>query len=314
MTSLIGPLIGAGASIGAGLFGSSQADKAKKAGKKAAKQQIQLGKDQQAQAETQYGTDIATQGRVLAEQNRLLAAGRSREAAQLAAAHGEIGAEFAPYTDYGRASLAAREGLYGESPEAAQGFIDRFHASPTYQLNYNSMVDEGRQAIEASRAAAGGLNSGRLLTGVSENAGDVSNRLLGQYTSNIDTGVGWGLDATGRLVDAQGRLVPLGLQSSQYATTGGTQAQGAYGQQTATLGQNRLLNAQAARGAIGQGYANKAANAAAAAAGKTAAWNTAAQGVAQAYGSSPYGNMYTYGSGGTKPPGGPTNIIPAGYT
>jgi hypothetical protein len=315
MTGFLGPLIGAGASIGAGIFGSSQADQAKKSGKKAAQQQIKLSKEQLAASEGQYTTDLATQQKVLdaqlaatgqtkAEQNRLYAAGLAREQAMINAERQRAATEFAPYTDYGRESLAARQGLYGESPEAAQGFIDRFHASPTYALNYESMKDEAQKAAARQARAGSGMNQGAVDLALGQRAADVSNRLLGQYVGDINQGVNWGLDAAGRLVDAEGRLVGLGMQSSQYATSGGAQAaqnyanavradQGAYGTNTMQLGQNRLANVGAARGGIGQGYANKAANAAAAAAGKTAAWNTAAQGVGQAFGAgSQQGNFY----------------------
>ena len=338
MTGIIGPLVGAGASIAAGLFGSDAAKKAGKTGKKMAKKQEALAKEQLAAVDPQYQQDLATQKGALdaqlaaastskAETNRLLAANQARENAMLAAERGRAEAEFSPYTDYGKASLAARAGLYGESPEAAAGFIDRFQASPTYQLNYRSMVDEGAKALERSRAAAGGLNTGRTLTGLSENAGTVSNRLLGQYVGDINQGVNWGLDAAGRLVDAQGRILNAGLASTQFYSGAGANAaqnyanavradQGAYAINTAQLGQNRLNNLGSARGAQAQAYANRAAAAAGQAAGQTAAWNSAAQGVGQAFGNSQYFNPgNTYGQQGQNPYAtrGPTNIVPPGY-
>ena len=219
---------------------------------------------------------------------------------------GQAEEAYRPYMDYGEESLAARRGLYGGP--GSDEFIANFLDSPAYRLNYRSMVDEGADAIKASGAARGGLNTGRVLTGISENAGDVSNRLLNQQVGYMDTGIGVGLNAAGQLVDAQGRLISEGLDASQFATAGGANAakyqadalradQGAYAINTAQLGQNRLNNLSTGYGAQSTAYGNKAQAIAGGAAGSAQAWNSAIQnGISAVNNAGPWGSM---GGGGT---------------
>lgn len=337
--SFLGPLIGAGASIIGGIIGSKQASKAGKAGKKAAKQQIALGQDFTSKVDPQYTADMARQKAVLDSQlaaakaartgqNRLLSQGQAKAEAQIAQGRSDLGV-WNPYMGAGKDALAARAGLYGESPEAAAGFIDRFKTSPLYQLNYDSMIEEGEKGVNRGYAAAGGLNSGAILKALQTNATNVTNRLLPQYVSDIDRGVGYGLQGTQGYSDASGRLLGYGLDSNKFYAGAGvdvlgrerdaiTGAQSAYGTNTAQLGQNRLSNLGVGYGAQSQGYANKAAAAAGKAAGITNAWGNAAQGVSQAFGSGfgsqPAGGSSPAYAGYSQPAGyGPTNIVPTRY-
>jgi hypothetical protein len=190
-TALIGPVIGAVASIGGGLIASSGASKAAKA---------------------QQQSDAAA----IAEQRRQFDLTRS---------------DFAPYLNAGKTALPQIQDLLGLNGNAkAAAAIDALKASPAYQSLYNN----GQEAILQNAAATGGLRGGNTqgalanfgrdtlssvisdqlarlggLAGMGENAtGSVAN--LGQNTANSISGL---LQASGNAA-ASGALSQAGIWSS----------------------------------------------------------------------------------------------------
>jgi hypothetical protein len=86
----------------------------------------------------------------------------------------------------------------GGNPNTPQGlqarrddFIARFKASPLYQTNYNSMMEEATKGVQRNSSAAGMLNSGRTLKALQDRAGDISSRLYGSYEGGLWNMAGW---------------------------------------------------------------------------------------------------------------------------
>jgi hypothetical protein len=190
-TALIGPVIGAVASIGGGLIASSGTSSA---------------------AHAQQQSDAAA----IAEQRRQFDLTRS---------------DFAPYLNAGKTALPQIQDLLGLNGNAkASAAIDALKASPAYQSLYNN----GQEAILQNAAATGGLRGGNTqgalanfgrdtlssvisdqlarlggLAGMGENAtGSVAN--LGQNTANSISGL---LQASGNAA-ASGALSQAGIWSS----------------------------------------------------------------------------------------------------
>jgi hypothetical protein len=93
------------------------------------------------------------------------------------------------------ADPAAQPGGDPNSPQGLQArrddFISRFKASPLYQTNYNSMMEEATKGVQRNSSAAGMLNSGRTLKALQDRAGDISNRLYGSYEGGLWNMAGW---------------------------------------------------------------------------------------------------------------------------
>lgn len=81
------------------------------------------------------------------------------------------------------------------SPQGLQSrrddYIARFKSSPLYQLNYQSMMDEGNRGVSRNASASGLLNSGRTLKALQDRAGDISSRLYGSYEGGLWNMAGW---------------------------------------------------------------------------------------------------------------------------
>jgi hypothetical protein len=217
-TALIGPVIGAVASIGGGLIASSGASSA---------------------AHAQQQSDAAA----IAEERRQFDLTRS---------------DFAPYLNAGKTALPQIQDLLGLNGNAkAAAAIEALKASPAYQSLYNN----GQEAILQNAAATGGLRGGNTqgalanfgrdtlssvisdqlarlggLAGMGENAtGSVAN--LGQNTANSISGL---LQASGNAA-ACGALSQAGIWSSVLNNLG-------------SIGQGLFPSAATAGGGVYRGF------------------------------------------------------------
>lgn len=94
--------------------------------------------------------------------------------------------QVAPFREAGVSAVDPLRFAYGTgTPEESAGAIERFKASPEYQLNYDNMLKDAREDVTAYGAGSGNLFSGQTLKALQDRAGRISNQLFGNYTSNL---------------------------------------------------------------------------------------------------------------------------------
>lgn len=78
--------------------------------------------------------------------------------------------------------------------------IARFQASPEYQLNYNTAIDEGRRGVDAVAQGTGTYNSGRTLKALQDRAQTTTRGFYSDYLKGVGGVADMGYNAAGRKV------------------------------------------------------------------------------------------------------------------
>jgi hypothetical protein len=102
-------------------------------------------------------------------------------------------ADFAPYRDAGTAALPKINDLLGlNGPDAANAAIQALKQSPVYQSLYNN----GQEALLANGAATGGLRGGNMQEGLADFGRDTLSGVIGDQVSKLGSLAGLGEGAT----------------------------------------------------------------------------------------------------------------------
>lgn len=101
-----------------------------------------------------------------------------------------------PYAEAGNKGLKAYLDSIGLGDSAAG--IAGFEASPEYQLNYDTAMDEGRRGVTDVAQATGTYNSGRTLKALQDRAQTTSRGFFSDYLKGLSGVADTGYDAANR--------------------------------------------------------------------------------------------------------------------
>lgn len=100
-----------------------------------------------------------------------------------------------PFVDRGTLALGEQGAFLGlDGPEAEQAAVDRLTQSPTFQ----SMLDQGEEAILANASATGGLRGGNTQRALATFAPQLLNQQIQTRLANLGDIVGTGANAAAR--------------------------------------------------------------------------------------------------------------------
>lgn len=114
---------------------------------------------------------------------------------QATAAQAEQMGFYQPYADAGKSALQAYLDSIGQGDSEAA--MSAFEASPAYQLNYDTAIDEGRRGVQDTAQAGGSYNSGRTLKALQDRAQETSRGFFSDYMKGLSGVADMGYSAAG---------------------------------------------------------------------------------------------------------------------
>jgi hypothetical protein len=111
-------------------------------------------------------------------------------------------AGYQPYVDAGNSALTAYLNSIGQGDSNAA--MAAFEASPAYQLNYATAIDEGRRGVQDTAQAEGSYNSGRTLKALQDRAQETSRGFFSDYMKGLSGVADMGYNAAGATAGIRG--------------------------------------------------------------------------------------------------------------
>lgn len=130
----------------------------------------------------------------------------------LKVAKAESLAGYQPYVDAGNNALKAYLDSIGQGDSNAA--MTAFEASPAYQLNYNTAMDEARRGVKDTAQAEGSYNSGRTLKALQDRAQETSRGFFSDYMKGLSGVSDMGYDAAGKTAGIRG-LYTMGINNAR---------------------------------------------------------------------------------------------------
>lgn len=121
-------------------------------------------------------------------------------------------ASYEPYVDAGSSALKAYLDSIGQGDGNAA--MQAFEASPAYQLNYDTAMDEGRRGVQDTAQAEGSYNSGRTLKALQDRAQETSRGFFSDYMKGLSGVADMGYNATGATAGLRGDYA-LGINKAR---------------------------------------------------------------------------------------------------